>query len=209
MAEKKQIGYIWDTVLEGNTCTACMQLSGKKFYFNRSGMKPLPPMHPNCRCSIHPIYEDGSHEPVVTFKEWSQKPENQDELKEALGPSRYKLFTDGKLKIERFNSVELEPLNLSEMQKRSGIAFDKAGVVPPTPKPDISEVTSAATALAKKTYGKAPTQTDLEAESIKSVLDMYLEKGESYEEMVERIYKKDKPLALMLDGLLQYMQSIE
>lgn len=125
--DKGIIGYIWHTTFE-NSCPTCMALSAKKFYYAKSGAKPLPPLHPNCRCYTTPIYKDGSHKDVETFKEWSDKPENQDELLESVGPSRYDLIKKGKLKIERFSSVDYEPLNLEELKKRSGIAFKKAGL---------------------------------------------------------------------------------
>lgn len=125
--DRNIIGYIWHTTFE-NSCPTCMALSAKKFYYAKSGSKPLPPLHPNCRCYTTPIFKDGSHQDVETFKEWSAKPENQDELLESVGPTRYDLIKKGKLKIERFSSVDYEPLNLEELKKRSGIAFKKAGL---------------------------------------------------------------------------------
>jgi len=122
------IGYVWHATLDSRTCTSCQALAGKKFYFNRSGMKPRPPLHPHDRCYLSPIYEGGDHAPVQTFAEWAKDPDNQDELREALGPSRYKLWAEGKLKIERFNSVDLQPLTLDEIKAKSGAAWDKAGL---------------------------------------------------------------------------------
>lgn len=125
--DRNVIGYIWHTTFEGS-CTTCMALSAKKFYYDKSGAKPLPPLHPNCKCYTTPIYKDGTHAEVETFKQWSKKPENQDELLESVGKTRYKLIKDGKLKIERFNSVDFEPLTLEQIKKRSSHAFTKAGV---------------------------------------------------------------------------------
>lgn len=127
MRDRNVIGYIWHTTFEGS-CPTCMALSAKKFYYDKTGAKPLPPLHPNCRCYTTPIYKDGTHAEVETFKAWSDKADNQAELLDSVGKTRYKLIKDGKLKIERFSSVDYEPLNLDQLRKRSGIAFNKAGL---------------------------------------------------------------------------------
>jgi SPP1 gp7 family putative phage head morphogenesis protein len=125
------IGYMWDAKLDSRTCTSCMALDNKKFYFNRSGRKYYPQLHLNCRCTTIPIYPSGdprNPDDNQSFNEWADDPKNQEALKKALGPTRYKLFKDGKLRIERFNSVRYEPLTLEQLKKDANIAFSKAGL---------------------------------------------------------------------------------
>lgn len=127
-ADPDIIGYQWDSVLDGSTSSTCLQLNGTKYYYTRSGFKPMPPAHPNCRSTTHPLYKNASlNKEVETLASWAKN--NPDELKDALGPSRYKLYTEGKLKIERFNDVAVQPLTLKQLKERNASAAEKAGLV--------------------------------------------------------------------------------
>jgi len=122
------IGYQWVSTLDGRTSTVCMQLNGTKYYYNRSGFKPLPPAHPNCRSTTQPLYKNPSkNEPVETLQSWAKN--NPKELKEAMGPGRYKLYTEGKLKIERFNDVAITPLTLKELKVKNAKAAERADLL--------------------------------------------------------------------------------
>jgi len=117
-------GYVWDSVLDGNTSATCQGLNGKRFYFYRvvdgkrvslSGYKPLPPIHPNCRSSTQPIVNGEPIPQVESFTAWANDPANDKELLEALGPTRYDLYKTGTLKIERFTDARFKPLTIEEL----------------------------------------------------------------------------------------------
>ncbi len=44
---------MWDSVLEPNTKPYDASLQGKKWKANEP--HPIPPLHPNCKCSLIPI----------------------------------------------------------------------------------------------------------------------------------------------------------
>ena len=128
MEDPEVIGYQWVSVLDGRTSTTCMQLNGTKYYYSRSGFKPFPPAHPNCRSTTQPLHKDTSkNEEVETLNEWAKN--NPEELKEAMGPGKYKLYTEGKLKIERFNDVAVTPLTLEELKAKNARAAERADLV--------------------------------------------------------------------------------
>lgn len=126
-ADPDIIGYQWVSTLDGRTSSTCMQLNGNKYYYARSGFKPMPPAHPNCRSTTEPLYKNASlNTKVETLDSWAKN--NPKELKDALGPSRYKLYTEGKLKIERFNDVAVQPLTLKQLKARNAQAAERANL---------------------------------------------------------------------------------
>lgn len=80
------VGYEWVSILDGVTSTTCMALNNKQFFYNRSGTKPMPPQHPNCRSGTISLFSengkivrrnpDGSKAKVRTLKDWV-KSENE------------------------------------------------------------------------------------------------------------------------------------
>lgn len=124
-ADKTIIGYLWVSVLDSKTSTTCMDLHGKRFYYNRTGPKLLPGLHENCRSTTVPIFKDQPLPEIESFVEWAKKPENQDDLREAMGETRYALFTKGKLKIYRFNDAFYKPLTLKQLRKQNEIGFKR------------------------------------------------------------------------------------
>ena len=53
----RSISVRWVTVLDANTGRLDRSLDGKVFDLNDPST-PLPPLHPNCRCTLEPIPED-------------------------------------------------------------------------------------------------------------------------------------------------------
>ena len=45
-----------------------------------------------------------------------------------MGATRYNLFTDGKLKIDRFTDAQFEPIRLDVLKKQNAVGFSRAGV---------------------------------------------------------------------------------
>ena len=164
------IGYQWVSVLDNRTTIGCIQLNDQKFYYNRSGYKPLPPRHFSCRSTTIPIYKDNPEgEDIETMAEWIEEQETKQiwkldedgtklygwecdglknvkylpksekppkgcspalggEFRMALGETRYKLYKDGKLKIQRFTDLNGDELTLEELKRRSGYAWKRAGL---------------------------------------------------------------------------------
>jgi len=53
---------------------------------------------------------------------------NPDEARESMGATRYQLYTDGKMKIDRYTDAKFEPLTLKDLKRQNEIAFKKAGI---------------------------------------------------------------------------------
>jgi hypothetical protein len=156
------VGYQWHARFE-NTCVACMKLDGDVFYFKRSGQKPIPQIHPRCRCFITPYYgpndkrnvEDKSLTQYINEEKekqvvddygrkgwqcpgkdhltWSKerpadgcKPALGGEARYAMGETRWKLYTQGRLKIERFVGPQWKPYTVDELRKRNEYAWHRA-----------------------------------------------------------------------------------
>lgn len=96
---------IWIATLEGNTCLVCADLHGKIFDMDKV---PDIPVHNRCRCLIAPYNNDIE---VPSFKEWLNR-QKEDKQKEILGKSRYTLWKDGKVSLEKFvNDGRIIPLS--------------------------------------------------------------------------------------------------
>ena len=112
---------MFSATLDPKTCPTCAGMDGTIFNFNGSVVKgPLwakfPPIHYNCRCYLTPItktwqelglYEkdlskerlasfSGEYPKVVDYKSWFAH-QSEEVKREILGPSRYKLYYEGKL----------------------------------------------------------------------------------------------------------------
>jgi SPP1 gp7 family putative phage head morphogenesis protein len=121
------LGYFWISVLDSHTSLMCQGLSGREFYYDRSGEKPLPPQHYNCRSSTGFISKTtGFEQQPKSFDEWAKK--NPEDAIAAMGVERYRLYTDGGLKIQRFTDLKAQPLTLEELKARNKRAFEKAGL---------------------------------------------------------------------------------
>ena len=148
--------------------TGCIELNNQRFYYSRSGYKPLPARHYNCRSSTSPIYKNNPEgEDIQTFSEWVQEQEKNQiykfneegeklfgyqciglktvryyaedeepgkgcypalggEFRMALGETRYRLWKDGHLKIQRFTDLHGDDLTLEELKKRNSYAWEQA-----------------------------------------------------------------------------------
>lgn len=137
-------GEKYTATLDGRTTLRCASLDGKMF---KRGEGPMPPVHWNCRSTRVPALKswqelgidmgdmpastrasmDGQIPEDKTFGEWLRgKPAAfQDEY---LGPTKGKLFRDGKLSIDRFVSRNGDELTLDELRARDAKAFAAAGL---------------------------------------------------------------------------------
>lgn len=135
--------YRWLSTLDRRTSGACKALDRQEFEFDKG---PVPPIHPNCRSTTLPItnpkYDfldvgktrSAEFGPVAAETDYYQwlKRQNPEVVKEALGPTRAKLFLDGGMSADRFRELQFdrnfEPLTLAEMRKIVPEAFSKAGL---------------------------------------------------------------------------------
>lgn len=108
----------WLATLDARICPRCALLDGRKF---KEGEGPRPPLHPNCRCVMVPVtvsYRElgfdidevdgltrasvnGQVPADTTAPQWLRS-QPRSVVEDVLGPTRTKLFLDGKLKMERF-----------------------------------------------------------------------------------------------------------
>lgn len=130
--------------LDGRTTITCASLSGKTFPV---GKGPQPPRHINCRSTSTPVIKsweqlgltkeeigkgtqasmDGYVADDVTYSDWLRnKPAAfQDEV---LGPTRAKLFRDGKVDIDKFTNDKGKVYTLDQLKARDEDLFERAGV---------------------------------------------------------------------------------
>lgn len=113
----------WVSILDSRTTPICRARDGKRYPVD-SG--PRPPAHIRCRSTIIPIM-DGIDAPArETYSEWLRR-QSADVQRDILGPTRYDLFTQGKLKLDRFVGRDGEPLTLDELREREPRAFKRIG----------------------------------------------------------------------------------
>lgn len=123
--DKKAVGYVWVSVLDGGTTLTCADLNGREFFYADSGYQPLPPQHIGCRSTTETIY-DGEDVPKVTSVYEFIK-NNPDEARDMLGATRYQLVTDGKLRIDRFTDRHFSPLTVEQLREKNAVAFKRIG----------------------------------------------------------------------------------
>lgn len=136
-------GYIILATLDSVTTAICRSLDKQRF---KLGKGPVPPFHPNCRTTtiadLGPEFDfldagatrsssGGYVDSKLSYYEWL-KTQEPAFIKDALGPQRAKLFTDGGLSADEFAKLNLgrnfEPLTLAEMKELDAAAFERAGL---------------------------------------------------------------------------------
>jgi hypothetical protein len=129
MARRKNsdaIGYVWVSVLDGNTTLTCAALNGRKYYYADGGIHPLPPQHAGCRSSTEAITKSGGVPEVTSITDFIKN--NPAEARDMLGTTRYKLVTDGKLRIDRFTDRHFTPLTVEQLREKNAVAFKRSGL---------------------------------------------------------------------------------
>lgn len=132
-------GERWSATLDGRTSKTCMALSGKVFPINQG---PTAPAHYRCRSVRVPVLKKeyqldikgatrasyrGPVSANITFDGWL-KDQPADFQREMLGDARYKLFSKGGLKLERFADERGVVYTLDDLKRLEPMAFEKAGV---------------------------------------------------------------------------------
>lgn len=145
--------YYLSVVLDGATSKICAGWNPNGIVYYKTGQGPVPPFHMNCRTLMmaRVSKKPGGKKPAVKDKRPVSKipkSERKDKIirvdadttfnellksdltfaKDWLGPTRYRLWKDGKLPINRFTDKRNQPLNLDQIRKRDAAAFKRAGL---------------------------------------------------------------------------------
>lgn len=135
--------YQWVSTLDSDTSPQCRGLDTEVFDI---GKGPLPPIHPNCRSTVIPYFDDdveldgkkftrssvdGRVPAKMSYYEWLKTQPKEFQI-DAIGPNRAKLLNNGGLSAKEFTDLQLnrnfEPLTLEEMRKLKPNAFNKADI---------------------------------------------------------------------------------
>ncbi len=132
--------------LDSRTSKICMGYSDKVYKKDES--HPVPPLHPNCRSILIPVTDEqgktigkrpfnnkvngegeiGVVDSNTTFKGWFDKQDAAFQ-KSWLGPSRYKLFKEGKYSLDKFvDPLTGQPFTLAELKKLDEEMFKRLGL---------------------------------------------------------------------------------
>lgn len=130
--------------LDSNTCPRCSVLDGEVFDIDEG---PRPPVHPNCRCATTPVLKswrelgidldeapegtrasmDGQVPESMTYNEWLSK-QPLEVVKEALGPTRAKLYREGNISVSSFVDRQGRFFTLEELRRKERDVFEQLGI---------------------------------------------------------------------------------
>ncbi|ENT3302063.1 minor capsid protein [Acinetobacter baumannii] len=132
--------------LDSRTSKICMGYSDR--VYKKDEPHPVPPLHPNCRSILIPVSDDsgktigmrpfnnkvngegeiGVVDSNTTFKGWFDKQDAAFQ-KSWLGPTRYKLFKEGKYSLDKFiDPLTGQPFTLAELKKLDEEMFKRLGL---------------------------------------------------------------------------------
>ena len=143
------IGYQWLATLDNRTCPICRPLDMKVFLW-KDKFKPLPPLHPNDRCTTVPVLDErfaisddggtraskgaSGGKPVSsseTYYSWLKK-QPKAFVDDTIGISRSKLLRNGGLSIDEFRNLTTDqlfsPITLAEMKNNAPLVFETANI---------------------------------------------------------------------------------
>ncbi|MCL2743230.1 MAG: minor capsid protein [Planctomycetaceae bacterium] len=109
-------GVEWSAFFDGRECIVCATKNGKRWTADEINDVPIPPLHPNCRCSLIPFNDESDEGELdegillqdATFDDWL-KEQTEEFQKDRLGTrpiptldgkSRYELWKEGKIKAD-------------------------------------------------------------------------------------------------------------
>jgi len=142
------------SVLDGRTSKVCAHYSNN--VYKTTDNYPTPPLHPNCRSVLVGVDKDGKIDgdrpfvmddrPVskipkdqrdgkigqvdanMGFKEFFEQKATEEFKKEWLGATRYKLYKDGKLSLDKFTDPTGREYTLAELRQKDEEIFKKLGL---------------------------------------------------------------------------------
>jgi hypothetical protein len=133
-------GWTFLATLDGRTTITCSSLSGTEWPI---GQGPIPPRHVNCRSFAVPklatwkelgvdleemppstrASKDGPVRADISFNAWLQG-QPATVQKDILGATRQKLFTDGKMPIDKFTDNRGVVYSLAQLEHKNREVFD-------------------------------------------------------------------------------------
>lgn len=116
--------YQWVSVLDSRTTPICQSRAGKIY---RHGSGPMPPAHVNCRSTTYNLVLDMEPAEDLGFAGWLARQPVVDQ-RDVLGATRYKLYKEGGLTVDRFTDTAGRQLTLDELKARDTEAFRRAGL---------------------------------------------------------------------------------
>lgn len=134
----------WVSTLDDRTTPICMGLDGRVFKIDEG---PRPPAHMNCRSTTVPVLKswkelgidlkeappgtrasmNGQVPAKLTYGKWLKRQPTAIQ-NEALGPTRARLFREGKVKIDRFANDRNQTLTLAQLRRREGLSVADVAV---------------------------------------------------------------------------------
>jgi hypothetical protein len=75
-----------------------------------------PPLHWRCRCTLIPIVQSAAPATDLRFAQWLQT-KSEAEQEAILGPARFALWKQGKLKLDAFTDQDHRPLRLDQLRR--------------------------------------------------------------------------------------------
>lgn len=93
-------GFLWSAILDTRICVRCGAKDGTQVNLDGS----LPPLHPNCRCTLIPLLEGEDIPDGITFSQWlkGKSSKVQDEI---LGKQVADMFRSGHLRINQLVQI--------------------------------------------------------------------------------------------------------
>lgn len=150
-------GMQWVSTLDGRTTPICQRLDQTMFYFDRGPRPPGPPAHVSCRSSLTPVTKswrelgipakeltpgtrasmNGQVPAGTTYNSWLRgrvQAGDMDTVREALGPSRAKLFAAGGLDVTSFTDRRGRLFTLAELRQKEPDVFARFDIRVPKPR---------------------------------------------------------------------------
>jgi len=117
-------GVAWITTLDSRACPRCIALSGQSWTLDHEPLHGSrawpgePPLHGLCRCILLALPQGETVPRDQTFDHWlRQQPEA--EQRAILGPARFRLWSEGKLKLSRLVDQHHRALTLEQLRSES------------------------------------------------------------------------------------------
>jgi len=150
-------GMQWVATLDSRTTPICQRLDQTMYYFDRGPRPPGPPAHVGCRSSLNPVTKswrelgipakeltpgtrasmNGQVPAGTTYNSWLRgrvQAGDMDTVREALGPSRAKLFAAGGLDVTSFTDRRGRLFTLAELRQKEPDVFARFDIRVPKPR---------------------------------------------------------------------------
>src|SRR5690606_23530986 len=121
---------LWVSVLDSATTPLCRSQSNARRSLGgewSTGYRgPDPPAHFNCRSVLVPMLSSEIPD-ILNYEEWLATLPVAEQI-EILGPSRHKLWSAGRLTLDRFVNDFGKSYTLDQLRERDAAAFARAGL---------------------------------------------------------------------------------